>query len=152
MPGGKRGPTSPLARFLAKKHQGESSSNEISDEQMEVLQSILDSQRAMQDDFQEFREELKSNRVRTEAVADKYAQLMTNVSTIDTDCKDLASELRDLKLKFETDHQVIKDLKRQLDYANSKISSLETRLTSLSLELRDKSLVINGIPKTTLPR
>lgn len=90
---GKRGPTSPLARFLAKKHQGEGSRSEISDEQMEVLQSILDSQRAMQDDFKEFREELKANRARTEAVADKYVQLETNVSSIDTDCKDLASEL-----------------------------------------------------------
>lgn len=145
----KRGPTSPLAKFLAsaKKHQKEGSSQQISKEQMDMLQSILDGQKAMHDDFQDLRGDLKVTRTLIDTNIEKYDKLETNVSSIDTDFKDLASELREMKVKYETDHQTIKDLKRQLDYANSKIAKLETRLTSLSLEIRDKSLVINGIPE-----
>lgn len=148
----KRGPTSPLARFLAnaKKHQGEGSSQEIPSEQMDMLQCLLDGQRAMQEDFQDLRVELKTSRTQITTIADKYEQLETNVSSIDTDFKDLLNELRDMKVKYESDHLIIKDLKRQLDYANSKIVSLETRLTSLSLEIRDRSLIINGIPEDDL--
>lgn len=145
----KRKPTSPLAKFLfnAKKHQGDDEAGTISGEQMELLQSLLEGQKAIQEDFQEFRKDLKSNTSRIDTVEDKYGQLETNVSALDTGCKDLISEFQDLKTKYEADHQLIKDLKRQLDYAKSKINSLETRLSSLSLEIRDRSLVINGIPE-----
>lgn len=101
----------------------------------------------MQDDIQKFGSELSPNRTQIETIADKYDQLETNVSCIDTDFKDLVTELCDLKIRYESDHQIIKALRRQLDYANSKIVTLETRLTSLSLEIRDRSLVINGIPE-----
>lgn len=42
----------------------------------------------------------------------------------------------------------IADLKRQLDYANSKIKSLQARITSLSLDSKEKSLIINGLPES----
>lgn len=55
--------------------------------------------------------------------------------------------VKELKSNQEIDHQFIKELKRQLDYAKSKINTLEARLTSLCLDFKDKALVLNVLPE-----
>lgn len=71
----------------------------------------------------------------------------TGVTSLDKDCQSSKEEIKKLRALYEADHAAIKDLKRELEFAKSKIATLESKIITLCLDMKDKSLFINGLPE-----
>lgn len=91
---------------------------------------------------------LNQNQTNIINIATRCGQLESDAQYADSDLKELCDDLKELKKRSDLDHAMITELKSQLDFANSKIKSLEARITSLSLDCKDKSMLINGMPES----
>lgn len=70
------------------------------------------------------------------------------MQSIDQTVLELKRELQAMKVLQETDHCSIRELKRQNDFANSKIAALQDRIIMLSLDAKDTSIKINGVSES----
>lgn len=66
---------------------------------------------------------LNQNQTNIAAVVSRCTELETSAQYFDRDIKQLREDFQELKKRSDQDHALISELRRQLDYANSKIQS-----------------------------
>lgn len=146
--GNKRLPTSPLDKILGlKKHIPDKRDIPDMSDHTAMLNSLIEGQKKSQGELLLIKSKLNQNQTNINNISTRCGQLESDAQYADSDLKELRDDFQDLKKRSDLDHAMITELKRQLDFANSKIKSLEARITSLSLDCKDKSMLINGLPE-----
>lgn len=113
----KRG-ASPLKSIFAKKSNTQNNQKGVMDHEdhTELLRTLVEGQKAMRGDS------ITANN-KCDEIAAKQGKMELGIQSMDKDVQDLKTQLQAMKVLQETDHASIRELKRQNDFSNSKITA-----------------------------